>query len=143
MRYTDVLLTAVAGVREALANRITDGQSAKKAKSGLAGVRDLDLAQLALVLENVEVNSMTASIELLASLLSLLAVLVDMSSSQNDVDYYIQLTTTRASEIAAGLPVSMHSLDRRIPKLRPRQVPEDDIDLRVGPVLETIRSEFT
>lgn len=108
--YADVLQAAVTGVREALANRVTDGQSAKKARSGLLGVRDLVLARLGLVLENAEISGVTSSLELLASLLSLLATLVDVSSSQSDVDYYIQLTTTRASEVATILPVSLITL---------------------------------
>jgi hypothetical protein len=108
LRYAEVLQAAVAGVREALANRINDGPSAKKARSGIAGARDLVLTRLGLILENAEINSATASPELLASFLSLLAALVDVVSSQNDVDYYIQLTTTRASEVAASLPVSLN-----------------------------------
>lgn len=103
--YADVLQAGIAGVREAIMHRALDAQSAKKAKSGRAANQDVELARLALLLENANFTPSTASLELLASFLSLLAALVDLSTSYNDIDYYVQLATTRASEIAAGLPV--------------------------------------
>lgn len=53
-------------------------------------------------------EKVTAEIGLLETFLSLLASLVDMSSSQTDLDYYVQLLTTQASQVVTTMPVSWH-----------------------------------
>lgn len=141
--YSDILQTALAVLRDSLANNSGDGQSTKRVKPTLAASRDFELVRLGLILENLNIKTMTADTGLLDTILGLLAGLVDMSSSQTDLDYYVQLVTTRASELVAALPVSpltvLKNSGRKLTSTG--QALEEEVDLRVGPVLETIRGK--
>lgn len=148
LRYADVLQSAIESAKDGVSQNVSNGQVAKKAKSGSQTLMNVELARIGLVLENTDIAAVPGSMELLTSFLSLLASLVDLSASHIDVDYYLQLTATRASELAGSIDVSLsfkmfwvHRLTFRHVILFHLQESVEESDLRVGAVLETIRSQ--
>jgi hypothetical protein len=93
---------------DALQQSTTAMQATKRAKASQESPYGPQLARLALVLENSDIASMPASRDLLASLVGFLATLVELhATSQTNVDYYVQLVATRASQVATGFSVSV------------------------------------
>lgn len=107
LRHADVLQSAIESARDGVSQNVSEGQVAKKAKSGSHTLLNVELARIGLLLENTDVAAVPGSMELLTSFLSMLASLVDLSASHIDVDYYLQLTATRASELASSIQVSL------------------------------------